>query len=49
MDDKLLLEEEEKQPDIENQQILNFQNRMNKRTEQIGTVTQSIGRIKDIF
>lgn len=47
-DHQLLMLEEEKD-DIESQQIAQFQNRMNQRTQQINNVTSSITNIHEIF
>lgn len=47
-DQQLLMLEEEKD-DIESQQIAQFQNRMNQRTQQINNVTSSITNIHEIF
>lgn len=43
-----LLQEEAKD-DLESQQMAQFQNRMNQRTQQITTVTTSITNIHEIF
>ena len=43
---KLMMMEEEEKTSGEIQQ---FQERMNSRTAQIGSVTNSIGRIQDMF